>query len=568
MDEVKSQSPELDQEVVSMELYDSLNIWCEEQLLLLNETELCEVCRAIDIRTARVKNKSKFAILKEIGTTVDKKRDESMWLAFLLLKIIKKQIIELRGTDLNQESDIDDNISSEQAGKGVVGDKTELTAKSDKLSKIYRSDDELEKDFKDYGAYGKLEDSNYTTQNEDKNEFVPKFRGAMAHINESEDEVSSVIEEVSESEKEDQDDAREERVVRAAMAKLALKLEEIEYKKKSKKVKVKRKRKDDTLTKSDLTDIRKAWRPPFKIIGQIGRIGQKDKLDFISLKRQIEAAKDKDPPYSDTDIIEAVIRATTAGTQLRTFLESFKKNALTLGKLIEILESYYHEADNKDLFRQLATLKQESNEDAQTFVMRGLELMHLLLADKGTGKLMFDPETVEEILRESLDTGFISDSIRNHLQPYLRGSRTFSEVELMRKVSVAMKCEKERKSKFEQKKKVQWGTIQEIKVQDVDNKVDRERNEKTSSVEKSDLSAVTALINEVRAEVSELKTTVGSQKNFRGGQYRVQYGCSDCKKKDIAKSCRHCFKCGASGHMASDCTKASKDKGSLSRDEQ
>ena len=57
--------------------------------------------------------------------------------------------------------------------------------------------------------------------------------------------------------------------------KLAKKLEKLEARKKETKGKRRKKMSMDT-SKADLTDIRKAWRPPFKIIGQIGKIGQKD----------------------------------------------------------------------------------------------------------------------------------------------------------------------------------------------------------------------------------------------------------------------------------------------------
>ena len=241
-------------------------------------------------------------------------------------------------------------------------------------------------------------------------------------------------------------------------------------------------------------------------------------------------------------------------------------------RLIEILESYYLEADSKDLLRQLATLKQDQSEDAQSFVMRGLELMHLILSEKRSGKKSFDASTVEEILRESLDTGFTSDSIRNQLHSYLEGSPTFSEVELMRKVSIAMKSERDRKSKFEQKKKVTWGSIKEVKA-DVDDDI-RAQSDKASSHGKSELLAVTSLINKMRAEVAELRTEVQSNKDSISrdtrGRYRFQYGCQSCKAKDISRSCRHCFKCGNDDHKANDCKqkKSPKGQGSLSRDEQ
>ena len=108
----------MSEEDVSVELFESLNCWCEEQLPHLDEEQLCRIARAIDIQSARVKDKSKFRILKEIGTTVDKKREESLWMAFLLLKIIKKEVVDMqRGEDTNSDDKDKDALSPESDPK-------------------------------------------------------------------------------------------------------------------------------------------------------------------------------------------------------------------------------------------------------------------------------------------------------------------------------------------------------------------------------------------------------------------------------------------------------------------
>ncbi|KAI3352360.1 hypothetical protein L3Q82_005325 [Scortum barcoo] len=55
-------------------------------------------------------------------------------------------------------------------------------------------------------------------------------------------------------------------------------------------------------------------RKDFRIWGQIGEAGQKDKLSFTSLTNQIESGLKKG--YSETDIIEAVIKAVSPGLHL------------------------------------------------------------------------------------------------------------------------------------------------------------------------------------------------------------------------------------------------------------
>ena len=55
------------------------------------------------------------------------------------------------------------------------------------------------------------------------------------------------------------------------------------------------------------------WRKDFKISGQIGEPGQKDRLTFSSLARQIESGLSKG--YPESEVTDAVIRAITPGLQ-------------------------------------------------------------------------------------------------------------------------------------------------------------------------------------------------------------------------------------------------------------
>lgn len=61
------------------------------------------------------------------------------------------------------------------------------------------------------------------------------------------------------------------------------------------------------------------WHKDFKIAGQIGEPGQKDKLTFSSLARQIEHGLSKGFP--ELEIVDAVIKGISPGMQLRSYLE-------------------------------------------------------------------------------------------------------------------------------------------------------------------------------------------------------------------------------------------------------
>ena len=131
-------------------------------------------------------------------------------------------------------------------------------------------------------------------------------------------------------------------------------------------------------------DLHDVWRREFKVKGQIGKVGDKDnKLDYISVKHQIEVAQGKG--YSDRDIIEGVINATTAGSNLRSLLQSMRD--LTVERLVEILESYFLELDDGDLMQQLESAHQSNTEDPQSFAIRILALKNRIVLESNESGL-------------------------------------------------------------------------------------------------------------------------------------------------------------------------------------
>ena len=75
------------------------------------------------------------------------------------------------------------------------------------------------------------------------------------------------------------------------------------------------------------------FRREFKIQGQIGEQGQKDKLAYRSLNSQIEIGLGKG--YTEGERTNAAVRSIQAGSQLRSYLGGL--NGLTLPKLRKIL---------------------------------------------------------------------------------------------------------------------------------------------------------------------------------------------------------------------------------------
>ncbi len=70
----------------------------------------------------------------------------------------------------------------------------------------------------------------------------------------------------------------------------------------------------------NVTLIHPVYKKELKIIGQIGEPGQRDKLNFTSLDRQIHRACKRG--YDEGEIVEAVIQAIIPGVSLRSYLES------------------------------------------------------------------------------------------------------------------------------------------------------------------------------------------------------------------------------------------------------
>ena len=103
--------------------------------------------------------------------------------------------------------------------------------------------------------------------------------------------------------------------------------------------------------------------------------GQKEKLSFVSLIRQIENGLAKG--YKESAIVEAIVRAISPGVQLRNYLETIPN--LTLPKIRKIIRSHFMEKTSTELYQELATISQGPKEDPQIFLMRCLEIRQKIL---------------------------------------------------------------------------------------------------------------------------------------------------------------------------------------------
>ena len=255
------------------------------------------------------------------------------------------------------------------------------------------------------------------------------------------------------------------------------------------------------------------WSREFKISGQVGEPGQKDKLTFSSLAHQIEQGINKGFP--EIEIVDAVIRAIAPGLQLRSYLEG--KNNLTLPTLRRILRSHYQEKGATDLYKQLTSEVQNSKETPQNFLIRALDLRQkILFASQETESgLRYDPVLVQSMFLHTVLTGLQNDCIRSDLQPYLQQTTTSDEL-LLEKLNIACANEAERQNKKKLLTQQRPGTVHSAQSNEipVDKKVKNPIPEHTSKIQSDVLNELKemrsdmAFLKNLSAEVAQIRESI------------------------------------------------------------
>jgi hypothetical protein len=194
-------------------------------------------------------------------------------------------------------------------------------------------------------------------------------------------------------------------------------------------------------TKSGSKSFKYSKLKDFKISGSIGAPGQKDKLNYSSLKFQIETAKED---YKESEIVAAVIRAITSAPALRTYLEGIRK--LKLPVLLSVLRSHFREKDSTAVFNELVSAAQKPDETEVDFCLRLMGLRDRVLVLSLEEKGQYTLKLVQNQLQQSLFTGMKNDTIRAELKQYLRKPR--EDADLLAEISEEMRNEQEHKHKI------------------------------------------------------------------------------------------------------------------------
>ncbi|CAI5640554.1 unnamed protein product [Oreochromis niloticus] len=310
-------------------------------------------------------------------------------------------------------------------------------------------------------------------------------------------------------------------------------------------------------------------RREFKICGQIGEKGQKDRLSYTNLMHQIDRGLNKG--HSEAEVIEAVVKSVSPGLSLRDMLEI--KRDLTLPQLKAILKGHFKEDSTTDLYHRLVNVTQDSRESPQNFLFRAIELKErLLLASEDTGSdEQYSPELIQKKFLRSVSTGLLSDPIKFQLKSYLDDPRVTDET-LIDKMNEAASVESERQLKQKKttgSKSVKVNELQterpasqlglgvaetRLGTQEQSAEVVKPKSRRTPVVAASRESELHETVRLLREEMAELRRSITTpQGPTRPLRTSGRRGCKACQEQGTNDGCEHCFKCGQPGHLSRGC---------------
>lgn len=272
-------------------------------------------------------------------------------------------------------------------------------------------------------------------------------------------------------------------------------------------------------------------RKDFKIRGQIGEPSQKEKLSFISLMHQIQQGKAMG--YEDAEIISGVVRAMSPSLTLRNVLETMPD--LSLPRLYQFLEAHYDERNATELCSKLTSLAQHPDETPYLFVMRCIEIRQKLLLASQKSDIVYDKHLVSKLFLRTLENGISSMFVLNEIKPILRPDTP--DEKLIAAVCRATSAEKQRQATQVQGSKRAIARVHSAtsNVSSTDNKIE----------------SMAAAIKSLSSQVAQLTSDLATKNNSRS--YNLPQ-CEKCRQNNV-NPCKHCFKCGAEGHIAISCDK-------------
>ena len=165
-------------------------------------------------------------------------------------------------------------------------------------------------------------------------------------------------------------------------------------------------------------------RREFKVRGQIGEPGQRDKLTYVSLMHQIRDAQAAG--YKEEEIVSSVINCMVPSLTLRGVLATTPNLSLA-----QFLEAHFNERSAEDLCDAMTSLIRSTDESVYAYVMRTIEIRQkvLLASQKASGKgaIGFAKDLVMKLFLRTLERGIISQYVVQEIRHLLKSSSTTDE---------------------------------------------------------------------------------------------------------------------------------------------
>ena len=268
----------------------------------------------------------------------------------------------------------------------------------------------------------------------------------------------------------------------------------------------------------------------FRMTGNISDDIEKSN-EYLDICRQVADGRRKG--YSDVEIMSGLRRIIAPGA-VKTYVDS--QMDLPLEDVLLFLRSFLKVRSPAELNNELSQLAQAEGQAAIKFFMDAIKLRQLLIVGSQLeGNVSYDPKLVQSTFLHTIRTGLRDESVRTYMLPFLAEMSQIDDNRLIQELHKAVAEAEERKTKTKK----------------------GEKTAKVSVVESSpELSAVMKKLeeneNQMKAMQEQMKELLaGNAKKIPN--WKKNAGCQPCKDKNIASSCRHCWKCGQDGHKSQDC---------------
>ena len=298
----------------------------------------------------------------------------------------------------------------------------------------------------------------------------------------------------------------------------------------------------------------------------ISRDSQKDRITYINLCSQIEDAKSKG--YTSEEIAQAVKRAVSTGSELRTILDS--KTEMPLETVLTFVRGYLQEKTAEELYKDLNDMCQADNEDPQSFVLRAMGIREKIIkaSESDTGSLIYNKQLIQGMFLRTIKTGLRDVSIKAEVKDVLCAEASDSEIlTALNKASLEEEQSKMKRINATRK------TASVNKVQTTSDS-EREGSSTSAACGRDDLAeSVKLLTKEVTAMRKELdgfrnkvpvatnkqqsRSQQGNKNNSNNSNRKPwgywKRGCKECTDAGKTNSCQHCWNCGGDDHKEFEC---------------